>query len=44
VLGEALPDRVLVGAAEGGVDEVAQVGVPGMDLDAVADGSHRTSH
>src|SRR5699024_6416721 len=36
VFGEALLDRVLVGAAERGVGEVADVGVSGVDLDAVA--------
>ncbi|AIY16786.1 hypothetical protein KR76_08400 [Pimelobacter simplex] len=36
VLGEALADGVLVGAAEGGVDQVADVGVARVDLDAVA--------
>ena len=33
---EALLDGVLVGAGEGGVDEVAGVGVPGVDLHLVA--------
>src|SRR5690606_14571957 len=36
VLGEALLDGVLVGAAERGVHQIARVGMPGVHLDPVA--------